>query len=225
MTKKLLESIKTSLQGLKHGFSAFIDSIMLRNVKCTCESITWGDYMKVICYDRFQLMLKTNIHTPKRIIMQGFAMLLDDYNTITTNISVRVAEENRASVLRLSQRQRIIYACYTSMRFHDLPHIRQTLCNYFIISLEDPRSLVLEKCVSVLKGLDLQISTLQVKTSKEDHKKPMMSDYQKERQILSQYQGYNIPDTITMSEYAVLQNLYRDHVENLKKQHDGTRNH
>ena len=149
-------------------------------------------------------------------------MLLEDYNTITTNISVRVNEEKRTSAQRLSQRQRIIYACYTSLRFHYLPHIRETLCNYMVIGATDDRQTALNKCDAVLKGLDMQITSLQVHN---DYKKPMMSDYEKERQILSQYQGYNIPSTITMSEYAILQNLYREHVENLKKQHDGTRNH
>ena len=222
MIKNVLERIKTSLQGLKHGFSAFIDRLWLRNVKTQCESITWGDYMKVICYDRFKLMLKTNIYTPKRIVIKGFAMLLEDYNTITTNVSVRVNEEKRTSAQRLSHRHRIIFACYTSMRFHDEPYIRQTLCNYMVIGESDDRLTAINKCIAVLKGLDMQITSLQVHN---DYKKPMMADYEKERQILSQYQGYNIPSTITMSEYAILQNLYREHVENLKKQHDGTRNH
>lgn len=222
MIKERINSFKTSLQALKHGFSGFIDRLWLMNVKSRCDNITWGDYMKVICYDRFKLMLKLNIYTPKRIIIKGFAMLLEDYNTITTNLEVRVNESKRNDLALKTQRQRIIYACYTSLRFHDKPHIRQTLCNYMVINESDDRLTALNKCVAVLKGLDLQITSLQVKS---DVKKPMMADYEKERAILSKHQGYIIPSTILMSEYAIIQNLYRDYVEDLKKQHDGTRNH
>lgn len=222
MIKDALNRTKIAWQALKQGLRSFIDAIYLRNVKSTCESITWGDYMKVICFDRFRLMLRMNIYTPKRIIIKGFAMLLEDYNTITTNVMVKTNEEKRDAIGRLSQKQRIVYACYTSLRFRELPHIMQMLRNYMVIDAEDTRLTALNKCVAELKGLDLQLNNLKIKN---DTKRPTMSDYEKERQILSKHQGYIIPSSIKLSEYAVIQNLYRDYVEDLKKHNDGTRNH
>jgi len=221
MTKDTFKPLKIALHGCKSVVRERIDKMFLVNVSTSCDSITLGDYLKVICYERYELLQKTHLYTQKRILIRGLAMLLEDYNRLTTNPEVRQTKEKQAKIVRKSERRTIVYGCYLILKNRESSIVMDYLTKQHIIEPNEDRLKAFRRCIAELKGLDLEIDTL---ITKSDVKRPTMTDYNQERSRISKFVGFPILSTIQLSLYIGYQNDYRDYCNELEKQHNGTRN-
>jgi hypothetical protein len=94
--------IKNAYTRLKQAIRDKMDALWLKNVKCTLNSITYSDYIDFICDNRYKSMLKRNIYTPIRVIMQGFALLNEQYTRVCASSSVvsmvRISDEIKRKI-------------------------------------------------------------------------------------------------------------------------------
>jgi hypothetical protein len=219
---KVIEHIKIKMHGLKTSVNAFIDKTLLSNVKTTCDSITLGDYLSVICHEKYEKLLKLHKYTPKRIILQGLAMLLNDYEALTTSADVRLNKEKQAKIIRKGSRREIVYGCYLILKNKESKIVMDYLLKEHIIEPNEDRLKAFKRCIAELKGLDIEIDSLITKT---ERKRPSMTDYNQEIARISKYLGFTIKKDIALSLYIGYQNEYRDYINELERQHNGTRNH
>ena len=71
--------IKEAYVGLKERIHSFVDSIWIKNVKHTLNTVTYKEFIDFVIDMKPKTLLKLNIYTPLRIIMLG---LVDDIKRI-----------------------------------------------------------------------------------------------------------------------------------------------
>lgn len=226
MTKLTTDSIKVAYMASSEAIRRFFVGLWMLNVRKSCTDITLGNYLQVICRDKYQLLRKSWLPVPKLLLIHGLSQLFDDYNQLSTDPQVSVSREKSLKIGRLSAKHNNIYACYKVLQYRDSEPCLAYLRSVFTITDDDNRLMAVKKSIADLKGLDMIIANL--KTKSETHR-ATMSDYDKEIGILSREQGYRITKDIILAEYIQIQNRVREEFE-MKKQmaeerKNGTRNH
>ena len=213
--KLTISDIKDACTRLKQALHAKLDALWIKNVKCSLNSITYSDYMDFVCDNRYKSMLKHNIYTPIRIIMQGFALLMNEYSTTSTASEVRAKEDKKKHAKSLTERYQLVYLCYTVLQYKNSKQAAERLLSMMVVQESDDRLTMLRKCEATMKGLKYQID--QSKGTKES--KPMTrKDYTAEFNRLQKWYGQMIPKNILMLDYVIIQNDYISYCEDLKRQ-------
>lgn len=227
MNKIHISSVKTSAIALKEAIRAFIVRLWMRNVKSDTNSITYSDYIAVLCAEKYSKLKKLHIFTPFSIIMQGWIGILEDYNKRSTASQVKQNNANRAKLERLYRRQQIVYSCFWYLCLKPSEEVTRTLVDLtFGVSFDDDRLTQTQKCLAELKGLKLNIAQLQEKEGKLPKKTD--ADYKREFQRICTWSKREISKNILLSDYIEIQNDYIAYHEELKRQQEeknnGTRN-
>lgn len=195
------------------------------------NSLTYGDYLQIICNNKYYLLKKVYGFVPKNILLAQLSRIFSDYNAATTNPEVKVWTGKAARLERLYRKQLEVYSAAKILCYKEHIESYILLKRYYIISGNEDRNETINKANAELKGLKLNIENIKSEIKLDNHdKKPVMSDYLREIQILRK-QGYNIDFNlnIKLSEYAQIQNLAREEYERMKQElenrRNGTRNH
>ena len=207
----------------------YIESLQIR--LHDFNSLTYGDYLQIICNYKYYLLKKVHGFVPKNILLTQLSRIFSDYNAATTNPEVKSSTDKAARLERLCKKQIEVYSAAKILCYKESIESYILLKRYFIISGNEDRNEAINKANAELKGLKLNIENLKRELKRDSHdKKPGMSDYLREIQILRK-QGYNIDFNlkIKLSEYAQIQNLAREEYERirieLENRRNGTRNH
>lgn len=214
--KLTTSNIKDAYTRLKEAIRTYTDALWLKNVKCTLNSITYSDYIDFVCDNRYKSMLKRNIYTPIRIIMQGFALLMDEYTNTSTASDVIASVEKKKHAKSLTEKYKLIYLCYTVLQYKDSKEASDRLVSMMVVSESDDRLTMLKKCEATMKGLKYQID--QSVTKKKTQEPMTRKDYTAEFNRLQKWYGQMIPKTILMADYVAIQNDYISECERLKRQ-------
>ena len=214
--KLTTSTIKNAYTRLKASIRTYTDALWLKNVKCTLNSITYSDYIDFICDNRYKSMLKRNIYTPIRIIIQGFALLMEEYNETSSAPDIRTEESKKKQRQSLTEKYQLIYLCYTVLQYRNSKEATERLVSMMVVQDSDDRLTMLKKCEATMKGLKFQRD--QLKSAKKEQKPMTRKDYAAEFNRLQKWYGQMIPKSISMSDYVAIQNEYISYCEDLKRQ-------
>jgi hypothetical protein len=214
--KLTTSNIKNAYTRSKQAIRDKMDALWLKNVKCTLNSITYSDYIDFICDNRYKSMLKRNIYTPIRIIMRGFALLMEEYNETSSAPDIRTEESKKKQRQSLTEKYQIIYLCYTILQRKNSKEATERLVSMMVVQDSDDRLTMLKKCEATMKGLKFQRD--QLKAAKKEQKPMTRKDYTAEFNRLQKWYGQMIPKSISMSDYVAIQNEYISYCEDLKRQ-------
>ena len=208
--------IKEAYVGLKERIHSFVDSIWIKNVKHTLNTVTYKEFIDFVIDMKPKTLLKLNIYTPLRIIMLGWSMILNEYNEASTASDVRQKVEKDKAVKRLTQNYQCIHLCYKLLSYKPNKDAESLLVTMFAFKANEDRLTMLKRCEARMKGLKMNIESYQKDEAKE--KKSMTrKDYSSEFMRLQKWYGQTIPRSILMIDYVAIQNDYLDYIEELKR--------
>ena len=208
--------------------SLYIETLQIR--LHDFNTLPYGDYLQVICNNKYHFLKKGQGFIPKSILLIQLSKILSDYNKATTSPEVKAFTNMAARLERLYKKQLEVYCAAKILCYHESIESYILLKRYFIIQGSEDRHETINKANAELKGLKLNIEALKRELKHDNTKKPTMSDYIREIQILRK-QGYNIDFNLRLklSEYAEIQNLTREEYDRMKQdlenRRNGTRNH
>jgi len=202
------------------------------NVRHDCDSINVDTAFKLFSHENVYLLKKLHIYTPKRILMQSYAMIVGHNTVLSKNPQIKASANKQAVLEKKIQRHTIILACRKVIQYRESEICKKWLVNQFIVKETDDRLTQFNKIEAERKGLEYSIGTIitqSEKVSNTKSKKVTYYDYLKEMQIL-QKNGYKVSLKMSYSEYIMAQNLFYDECEQNRKQieeqkNGRTRNH
>lgn len=213
--------IKEAYVGLKERIHSFVDSIWIKNVKCTLESITLLDYMSFRCDYDLKALLKVHIYTPKRIIIQGWQMIEKEYKEASTASDVKQQVEREAAIKRLQEDYDFIAMCLIVLTKESHKASIDILTNRYLFPKGESCEVMVKRGEARLKGILVNINSLKdTKKDKSEVKQLTRNDFYDELIQMQQWYGQAIPEFITMIKYVSIQNRYLRYAEELKRQND-----